>query len=393
MLGMLFWVLAARMYESSYVGIAGSIIAAISLISIFSNFGFGISLICFLPRAKENANDLINTCFTLCSIASLFIAAIFIFGFNLWPHYIQSYLMKPLNLFLFMFFSIIWSLNSLVACVFLARRSTEFTLIQNAISGILKFVLLIILYMFIKDSFAIYFSVGASMSAALLIAIFLFIPRVQREYKPSLSIQKNVIKDISFYSGSNFVSRTFLEGIPMILPLMIINNLGAEMCAYFNMIWLIIGTIMFIPISICNSLFSEGSNDKGSIYENIRKSIRLLYITLIPIILIIMILAEKILLLFGPDYMQGASTMRIIAISIIPYSINYMYITISRIKMDVGNILIISTGITCITLILCNYFMLEMGLEGIGFGWLLGQTIIALPLILFIMKKLNKPLG
>ena len=386
--GFIFWILAARFYETSDVGLASAIIAALGLLAIFSNLGLGIGLIRFLPGAKGKGNSMINTCFTLSGLASMVFALIFLAGLEFWSPALLPVLQHPTFFASFILFAIVWALNPLISCTFLAKRSTEYTFIQNALASFLKLVLIIPFAVFFNSAFGIFASAGMAMSVALLIAIFWFLPKIQQGYFPLCIVRKGVLNEISHYSGGNYIARIFLESTSLILPLMVINILGAEMSAYFYIAWSVTAIITVIPTSIFNSLFAEGSNDEETLLANTKKSLKLLLLLLLPAILILLVIADKVLLLFGQAYSQnGALLLRIIAVSIIPYSINYLYITIARVKMDISGVIKVSVAITCLTLGLCYFLMLNMGLPGIGLGWLAGQSIVATPIALHLLWR------
>ena len=384
--GFIFWILAARFYETAAVGLASAIIAALSLLAIFSNLGLGIGLIRFLPGDKANGTSMINTCFTLSGLASVVIALIFLSGLDFWSPALLPVLRHPIFFTSFIFFAIVWALNPLISCVFLAKRSTEFTFIQNALASFLKLVLIIPFAVFFNSAFGIFASAGIAMSVALLIAIFWSLPKIQQGYFPLCIVRREVLNEIGHYSGGNYIARIFLQSSSLVLPLMVINILGAEMSAYFYIAWSVTAILMVIPTSIFNSLFAEGSNEEESLLANTKKSLKLLLLLLLPAILILLVIADKVLLLFGQAYFQnGALLLRIIAVSIIPYSINYLYITIARVKMDISSAIKVSVAITCLSLGLCYFLMLNMGLPGVGLGWLAGQSIVATPIALYLL--------
>ena len=197
-----------------------------------------------------------------------------------------------------------------------------------------------------------------------------------------------MLNEIGHYSGGNYIARIFLQSSSLVLPLMVINILGAEMSAYFYIAWSVTAILKVIPTSIFNSLFAEGSNEEETLLANTKKSLKLLLLLLLPAILILLVIADKVLLLFGQAYFQnGALLLRIIAVSIIPYSINYLYITIARVKMDISSAIKVSVAITCLSLGLCYFLMLNMGLPGVGLGWLAGQSIVATPIALYLLWR------
>jgi O-antigen/teichoic acid export membrane protein len=107
------------------------------------------------------------------------------------------------------------------------------------------------------------------------------------------------------------------------------------------------------------------------------KSIKFIFILLIPAILLIFIFADKLLLLFGSSYSENATTLLLIlAIASIPLAFNTIYITLKNIRKEVATVVKINTIIALGTLGLSYIFIGEMGLIGVGIGWIVSQTIV-----------------
>jgi O-antigen/teichoic acid export membrane protein len=81
-LGFIFWIINARLYTSSDVGLATTIISAASLIVSISSLGMGIALIKYLPLSK-NKNRKINSAITTVLLFNIVISSIFLFGLKL----------------------------------------------------------------------------------------------------------------------------------------------------------------------------------------------------------------------------------------------------------------------------------------------------------------------
>jgi O-antigen/teichoic acid export membrane protein len=81
--GFFFWMVVARYYAESEVGFSSAIISAISLLAMISLVGLNTSLIRFLPHT-DKPQELMNSCYTLSSLISVVVAAIFIAGLSFW---------------------------------------------------------------------------------------------------------------------------------------------------------------------------------------------------------------------------------------------------------------------------------------------------------------------
>jgi len=183
------------------------------------------------------------------------------------------------------------------------------------------------------------------------------------------------------------VARILLRVTPFLLPLAVLNVLGAEMNAYFYIAWAVAGIFQVIPSSVFNSLFAEGSNDEASLRANIAKSLKFTLLLLLPATLLMLIVAEELLLLFGRPYADnGAQLLRIVVLAVIPWGINYLYVSIERVRKNVKGIITVAATATGLSLGLSYLLMLRTGLVGVGTGYAAGQTIVAVGVALRLWR-------
>ena len=253
-LGFFFWIVVARYYSEYEVGVAVAIIATVNLLALISVLGFDASLIRFLPKAKDPAG-MINTCLTVSGITALVVAGIFLAGVHVWSpatSFVRENIWFVLAFFLFAF---CWPISSITDSIFIAKRRAEFTLGKNAIFSLLKIPLPIILALFFH-AFGIVGSWGLAIAIALVIAFFLFLPRVEKHYRPVPKIDLGIIKGMWRYSGGNYLVAFFGLAPSLVLPIIIVNLMSAEQNAYFYIAWMMAGLLLAIPHAVSSSLFA-----------------------------------------------------------------------------------------------------------------------------------------
>ncbi|MCX6111677.1 MAG: lipopolysaccharide biosynthesis protein [Proteobacteria bacterium] len=380
-LNFVFWTSATKFYEPSEVGLWSAAFSAAIFLSNFSNLGLGLGLIRFLPNSGENGNNMINTCFTLSGLASFVIAIIFLIGTGFWSPALLVVCQKPLYFITFLIISLALTLNQVVQCVFMAERANKFLFFMNVIDKPICILSLFIFLLTFKSGFSILLSKCLGTFVSISVAIFAFIPIIRQKYHLFPTIKVDILTKIGSYTVGNYVSRIFLLMPSSLLPIMVVNTLGSEMNAYFYISWSLFTILTTVPISISNSLFAEGSNQETFLKANLIRSLKLFFILLLPTILVFLLIADKILLLFGHSYSnQGAGLLRIISVSIIPLGINYIYMAIVRVKKNISNAIKVSIVIAFLSFGLSYFFMLKFELIGIGIGWTLGQSIVAIPI-------------
>jgi O-antigen/teichoic acid export membrane protein len=243
---------------------------------------------------------------------------------------------------------------------------------------------------FTDESLGLFSAMGLAISFSFVCCVFWFIPRVQKGYFPVPRVNLKIIKEMGSYAAANFAGKGFLLMTNFILPLIVVNTLGNEINAYFYIPWSIGIVLQFIPAAISNSLFAEASNDAFSLRANTAKSMKVVFLLLFPTVLTVVAIAGLILLLFGREYSEnGTSLLRILALSIIPWGINYIYVGIARVKKNFKGLIGIPVIASSLSLGLSYVLMVRIGLIGAGLGYLIGQGAVALPVLLTIWRSRN----
>jgi len=369
LLGFLFWVVVARFYTKAEVGYSSAIIAASSFIAIVGLGGLDASLIRFLPRA-EKPQQLINSAFTLATLVSLVMAGIFVAGVDFWSPTLDFIKGNIIFTVVFIVITPLWALSCLVGSTFIAKRRAGFVLSTNVITSLLRIPLPILFVLFFH-SFGIIASWGIALGIAMAVSLFLFLPRVQKHYKPVPTLKLDLIKSIWKYSGGNYLASLFTAIPTTVMPLIVVNLLGPVQNAYFYIAWMMATMLFAIPLGVSHSLFAEGSHFHDKLKEQVTKSLKFNFLLLIPAAILLILIGKWLLLVFGQSYSLNALTLlRILVISSLPLSINYIYISILRVSYRIKELVTI-WGFIALTMLVISYLVMPVsGIIGTGYAWL-----------------------
>src|SRR4030042_2787394 len=168
----------------------------------------------------------------------------------------------------------------------------------------------------------------------------------------------------------------------MVLPIMVVNLLGAEQNAYFYIAWTIATLLPAIPYSISMSLFAEGSNFEDKLRENVIKSLKLTFMLLIPAVVLTVLVGKWRLLAFGQSYSTNAlHLLWILAISSLPMAINYIYTSILQVTNRIKELVVIWGFIAIAVLVVSYLVMPTTGIMAIGYAWLGVHCVVAIYVI------------
>lgn len=370
--GFIFWLICAKIYSPSEIGLATSLISAATLVSAFSMLGFNNVIVRFLPSSNRK-NEQISTAFILTSLASILVSSIFL----LWAflsHYpgVQSG-NKILLIGVFMIFSLLTTINSLIENIFIAYRKTEYILSKNFILSILRLglVLLIIEFGFL----GMLSSTEIATFVACLLGYFWLIKKFK--FHPLLTIDKETIQETKSFAIGNYFG-TLLGVLPQtFIVLLVVSRLGASQAAFFYIPSMITTFLSVIPTSIAQSLFAEVSHDELNMEKYFKSSLKHLFSLLIPTVLFIGLFGSFILRFFGPDYaLAGEYPLIILLGASIINAANTLGDTLLNIKKMPGMYLFMN-ALNAFAIVVPVYFAVSYGLTVVASAVFAGQSFTA----------------
>ncbi len=376
--GFFFWIIAARSFTTDQVGIATTLISMATLISSFCMLGLNISLNRFLPKSEQRS-EMISSASILVAIASIVVTVIFLLGVNVFSPQLSFLNSNFIYISTFIFFIIILSLNSLIDSVFVAYRASGNILFKNIILSILK-----IAFIFIFTAFGAY-GIFASFTTAMVVSFFIALGILVYNFKFRLKPNINfpLVKKMGKFSLANYIAGLLASTPLLILPIIIINSIGATSAAYYYIDAMILGLLITIPASVSQSLLTEGSHDETQLKLHIIKASKITFLLLVPSVLIMVLFGNYILQFFGKSYAQDAFRfLQIISISAFFMPVALFGNSILRIYHKIWALIILNLA-GCIIILGSCYLLMSYGLVGVGWGLLIGQIIISFIYLLY----------
>jgi O-antigen/teichoic acid export membrane protein len=168
-----------------------------------------------------------------------------------------------------------------------------------------------------------------------------------------------------------------------------LNLLGPAANAVFYMAWASSMIFRVIPNATFNSLFAEGSNDEASMSAHIRKAMWMTAALLLPASALMIAGADYFLLIIGKRYAEGGSdALRLLVLANIPWSINYLAISIARVRKNSQTVFLVSVALFAVVIASFFVFVPMWGIIGGAFAYLFGQSVVALGVaIIFSMRR------
>lgn len=388
-LGLVYWVLAARLYDADTVGAGAGAISALLFVTSLGWFGLQFVLIRLVPVAGAHAGRLILGAYAAAAAAALLAGAILLalFAGTAGLAFLAA---SAATVLAFLAGSVAWVVFSLQDPALIGLRRSAWVPVENAAFGTLKAAVLAAAAG-TGSVWAIFGSwVGSAAVFAVAMNVVIFgwvLPRAHAAGPGELPDRRAIVR---FSAGTHAVA--VLGAVPdSLVPLLVIGFLGPTANAYYYAAWTIAFSLRLLAVNIANALLSEAARAQEDLPALVRSASRLAAALLVPLMLVTIAGAQPIMAVFGSGYDDEAvALLRIFALSLLPFAVVTGVLTIERVGQRTAltfAVVAVATGAT----ILADVILVpQIGIAGAGWGWLLGQTLAAATGVALLARRARR---
>jgi len=378
-LGFIFWLISARIFSPEDIGIATTLISAMNLISYIGLLGFNSTFIRMLPTSKNRSTEM-NTGLLLSTGAAIIVAA----GYVLLVPIIAPKLGLVHDNFLyaigFIIMAALASVNLLTDSIFIALRAAKYNLLIDGI--VMSITKLALPFVFVGlGAYGLFAAAGAAAVVALVLSVFFLIKHFG--YRPQLSIDTTTLQGVVKYSFASYLANLLNIAPTLVLPLVIINHLGAAAAGYYYLAFMVANLLYTVVYAVSQSLFAEGSYADRGLRDLMKRSSLVIAAIMIPGVTIIYFGAHLMLTIYGHSYVQATPLLQTFAIAGPMVAIYTIANVLLRITKQTWAIIIVNvvymTAISGFAEAWAN-----RGLVWIGYAWLLGQMLASVVALSFL---------
>ncbi len=166
----------------------------------------------------------------------------------------------------------------------------------------------------------------------------------------------------------------------MLLPIIALHGLGAEQAGYYFIAFQIANLVNAVSYAVAQAAFSEASQETKNVMPLIKKSARIMFGVLVPVILVSIILGDWILRIIGSEYAaNAASVLRLLLLGCIAVAANSMSAYVLKLANRMSR-WIVANAIGCVVILGFAQVFVSKGLEWVAFAWILGNAAAAIVL-------------
>ncbi|GAA1961521.1 hypothetical protein GCM10009838_17650 [Catenulispora subtropica] len=379
-IGFIFWALVAHLYSSTQIGLATTLLSAISLISFMSTFGFGATMIRFQARGAAR-NRQVSVMLGLVAAASFLIGT----GYALAVKKISPDLAfvqdKPVYAVVLIGICVFATVNLVTDSVFMAARRAEYnTLVDGFVQSLAK--LMIPAAVVGMGAMGIVAASGVGYVVATLASVYLMYRKLG--FRFSFRLGGTRIRETASYSATTHFS-SLLNLVPQLaLPIIVLRWLGPDNVTYYYLGSQIAALLSTGSYAIGDALFSEGAHDPAQLRSLMKRSAKIMTAVMVPGVAAVILVRKPLLSLFGgkyPEHAQGLLTvlaLGALAVAFHTWASSALRIT-GRMKPLLGSNVVYLVA----TLALALGFA-HRGLNWVGWAWALGNLASGLFAVAFV---------
>lgn len=391
-LGAVFWIVAARLFDADEVGRDAALIGAMVELSTICQLNLDNVLVRFLPGVRGRAGRVVAAAYGVNALLALVLGTAFVlivpslsddFAFLRDDDAIAAAFVAGLAL---------WGVFTLQDSALTAMRHAHWVPVENTIFGVLKLAALPV---------AVALAIGHGVflawivpMAILLVPVNILIFRTavarHRAAPPPPAAPVWPRRRLGAFLAQDYLGQVLMRLGVTLLPVLVVATLGAEDNAYFYIPFTIVIACDMMVLSIGTSIVAETAHDARLVRENVRTVIRRYGPLLLGGVALLVVAAPLALLPFGTDYArEGDTVLRILVLACIPRALVFLAGAVWRLQGH-GRWLL---GVEALMLVLLLGPLVPLadglGLTGVALAWLGSATAAGLLAGLWLLRFLR----
>lgn len=374
--GVGFWLLAARRYSAAAVGRNSAALSAMMLLAGIAQLNLMSSLLRFVPTAGRGARRMVALSYLVAGTLSAAAAVAFLAGLHIWAPALSPLLRTPATAVSFVVATAACCVLVLQTSAFVAVGRAGSATVANQAFNVLKVLLLYGFAAALPDS-GVYFSwVTSSALVVVLGAWVLF-----RRALPTFSQEPSnipTLPDLTRFAGPDYVASLSWIAATTVVPILVLNLTGAEHAAVFALVWSVCLVLYGVPEAFGQALVAHTSREPARLDERHGQLVRSSLALLTPAVAVLALFAPLLLHPFGSWYAtQGTGTLRLLAVSALPGTVVTLTVSHARVRRHMVTVTCTLGGLCVLALGLTLLLVPRMGIVGAALAWFLSQTAVA----------------
>ncbi len=377
LLGLAYWILAARYYAVADVGRASAAYSAMNLFGGFTGLALIGGMTRFIPQAGSRTGRLIKLGYGASVLVAVVGSVIFLVVTG-GPGSSYSELNGMTAGVIFTACVAIWSVFTLQDGVLVGMRAARWVTTENGVFGVAKIAMLLPLAAVIPRT-GLYVSWMVPTLLALPLVNWLIFRRLLPGHvRQSAGAEQPSRRQVGRFLAGDVTGALLLLATVSLVPVLVAMFVPPRLNAYFYMAWAIGSIVGLLTVNMAQSLTVEGAFDPVQLARHTKAALRRILLILVPVAAGTALLAPWILGLFGPGYARyGTEVLVLLAVSTLPRMLTEMHLGVLRAQSRTSLVALVQGARAVLTLGLALVLTKAIGITGAGLAVLIAQVVTA----------------
>lgn len=395
-LGVLYWLLVARLYPQAEVGRNAAVIASLTFVAGAAQLNLRPVLARFVPVGGRHTGRLLLTAYAAAATASVVLSLGYLLLSPLWttPGPVLEIRASPWLTAAFVAATVLWTQFAIQDGALIGFRATVLLTIENtAFSGSKILVVVLLAATALAGGAAITVSWILPIAVAVVVISILTVWRILPDHvraRPAWSGLPRAGRAVRYAAG-DYLGSLFALAFSSLIPVIVLNQAGAEASARFYIVWVISTAMQLIPPQMVTSLVVDTARDPDTFAVQGRRMLLGILRILVPLVALLVVTAPLVLSLFGGAYAAEATLLRLLALSSIPFTVISLYIGFARVATQARRLVVVEAVVAVMLLGLTQVLLPQLGLVGVGYAFLVTYSLVAAILLGTGLRPLLRP--
>jgi O-antigen/teichoic acid export membrane protein len=382
-IGLLYWVVAARLFDHATVGLNSAAISAMTLLGTAGHLNLGNAMLRFVPIAGPFARRLVRRCNAAALLAAATFGLVFVLGAGLWASDLLDAVGRPALFVFFVVSTPVWTLFVLQDSTLPAIGRATAVPVKNLVFSVLKIILLgVAAWMGTASGIAVSWVIGTVLC---MVGVSLWLARVMPPGPVSGTRAESPVgmREVAGFVRYDYAGNVCWQVAVFGLPLVVLALAGPEAAATYNITWQIAFALYLVVNGMGQSLVAHNAADPAGLRAAVRSMVVKALTLLIPAVVVIVPGAYLLLSLFGDEYAStGSLLLALLALSAIPNVITQTTVWTARVQRKGMVQVALPASLAALVISGTCLLMPSLGLTGAGVAWLGAQTLLAVIILI-----------
>ncbi|HVM40805.1 MAG TPA: hypothetical protein VM618_08535 [Acidimicrobiia bacterium] len=387
--GILFWLLAARRFESAEVGRAAAVFASLQFVNYLTAMGLQEMLARFHPERTDRRDPLLAWSVLVTASTSVVGTALYL---SLVPSVrgVLAHAGTVPGSLLFLVLGIGSAVAVLTDVRFMEARRWRWVFWRLVLVGAAR---IPALWLPAPGSDDLWLFVVMSAPIAVSGAVGLVGLRQCARLRLTLSPAPQRGREAVRYAAVNYVAHLALLAPQFALPVIVLVHVTATANANFFLAWAMAAVVAILPVTIGRVLVVEGSRPGSDLVVQVRRALRLAVAVTAVAAMGAWIGSDLVTEIMGRDYDDAGRILPSLVAGGVPWAVTSIALAHSRVRHDPVGTVVMTVTLAVAILGLALAWVPADGIDGAAQAWLVGNVVAAVVAIPLWKRALHLPLA